>query len=240
MIGGAPMTAPQETAGVIATTPASPTKDTIPNWLGVLYTLIFGGSFIHAVRSRSLHDFLVYAPRIAFGVALVTVFASVAATYEVPGKKPLRDWAGAVAIGLVMASGGGALLYGIGATGADAAQWLRVNATLETGPAHAAWTSILAIIGAVVAGVALFLARLFVRSLYGLTEATAGVYVAMLALTRSPASDLLNDPKLLMPLLTGSLYLVVRGLDNMFEGAGGQKRTDPIGARVWGWLKKTA
>jgi len=82
-------------------------------------------------------------------------------------------------------------------TGKTAAQWLIIP---------------LVAIG----GTALYLCRLKVRFLYGLTEMTAGLFVAWTQVQAlAPSATVFDDRRFLLALLTASVYLFVRGADNL-------------------------
>ena len=68
------------------------------------------------------------------------------------------------------------------------------------------------------AGLILFAIRLHVRTVYGVTEVTVGLVVALWqVLNASPDKPLLEFGTLI-GLLTAGVYLVVRGLDNVYVG----------------------
>ena len=83
-------------------------------------------------------------------------------------------------------------------------------------------------------GAALFYFRLRLRSIYGATEALAGIGVVLQQVKKfnettpegsTPSvelsalpPELLVPPELFIPLLTAGVYLIVRGLDNVHQG----------------------
>ena len=71
-----------------------------------------------------------------------------------------------------------------------------------------------------VAGLALFAMRYWYRMSYGITEAAVGLYLAWVKWTTTggPFGDLSKDTAFMTGLLTASIYLVVRGLDNIHTG----------------------
>ena len=72
--------------------------------------------------------------------------------------------------------------------------------------------------------------------MYGLSEVLVGVSVAVertTATTASGASPL--DTSFYLAMLTASVYLVVRGLDNIHQGFTNEP-IDPIAARIVAWL----
>jgi hypothetical protein len=97
----------------------------------------------------------------------------------------------------------------------------------------------------VAAGLVLFVFRLYLRSLYGLSEVVAGVFISTLKISeKTPAAIDTADPALLRILvaddlyvvvLTAGVYLVVRGLDNVHQGVVKDPR-DPLATKIVNWL----
>jgi hypothetical protein len=69
--------------------------------------------------------------------------------------------------------------------------------------------------GTLAAAAALFYFRLRLRSVYGVTEAMAGLAVAG---QRAPTEFVLGDGTFYFAVLTAGVYLVVRGFDNIHQG----------------------
>jgi hypothetical protein len=70
-----------------------------------------------------------------------------------------------------------------------------------------------------VSSVALFYFRLKLRFVYGCSEVCFGFIVAVARTTSDAASNSVASPTFLLAMLTASVYLIVRGLDNMHQGA---------------------
>jgi hypothetical protein len=69
------------------------------------------------------------------------------------------------------------------------------------------------------AAAALFLLRLRVRAVYGLSEVYVGLYIAAEKLGEHDVISLLaKDRQLGLTILCGGVYLIVRGLDNIHQG----------------------
>jgi len=75
-------------------------------------------------------------------------------------------------------------------------------------------------VGSLIAGASLFLVRLRYRSVYGLTEVAVGLYLGWDkgAEVVGPLSVASSNRTFLLAMLTASIYLVVRGFDNMHVG----------------------
>lgn len=97
----------------------------------------------------------------------------------------------------------------------DAAHWLR-------GLTGKGW--LIAATGAVtvLCGAAFFAFRLVQRFLYGVTEAIAGAAIAAHRVSLEPGSALPSDTGFYVAVLTAGVYLVVRGLDNMYQAIQGE------------------
>jgi hypothetical protein len=90
----------------------------------------------------------------------------------------------------------------------------------------------IAVLVTVFAGIALFYFRLRWRSLYGITETVVGVLIASYRInTRGEFTELV------LAVLTASIYLIVRGLDNVHQGLV-KPPLDPIAVASFEWLKK--
>jgi len=84
-------------------------------------------------------------------------------------------------------------------------------------------------------GSLLFYFRLRWRSLYGATEALVGVSVAahrVIGIQKDPSA---LDLELFLALPTASIYLVVRGFDNVHQGLT-KDPIDPTATRIVQWL----
>jgi hypothetical protein len=67
-------------------------------------------------------------------------------------------------------------------------------------------------------GSLLFWLRLRVRAIYGATEVVVAIVIALAQTRQQPLSSFAANPELGLALLTASVYLVVRGLDNIHQG----------------------
>lgn len=122
-----------------------------------------------------------------------------------------------------------ALYYAVGASIKDGYLWLQSLDLTRNGKIA------LAVGITFVAGLALFVFRLKLRSTYGLTEALVGLVVAGSRVS-SDIDKLGSDPALYLTVLTAGVYLVVRGLDNVHQGLA----RDPIAIRLLGLMHSEA
>lgn len=85
-------------------------------------------------------------------------------------------------------------------------------------------------------GIIFFLFRLRFRSLYGLSEAITGLIIGWLKLS-GQTSNALPSMDLYFVLLTASVYLVVRGIDNIHQGLT-KEPLDPVGLKIFYLIKR--
>lgn len=88
-------------------------------------------------------------------------------------------------------------------------------------------------------GATCFLLRLHARVLYGLAEVVVGVTVALRRIDISKIGQVATDPELALALLTASIYLIVRGFDNIHQGLTREPK-DAISQVFWRWLLEVA
>lgn len=81
----------------------------------------------------------------------------------------------------------------------------------------------------------LFYFRLKARSIYGLTEAAVGLVVE--ANRATTQTDEITSSGFYLAILTASVYLVVRGFDNIHHGLT-KDPIDPYGTKIYAFLKK--
>lgn len=85
-----------------------------------------------------------------------------------------------------------------------------------------------------IAGLALFGMRSWYRISYGATETLVGLYLAWMkwTTTTGPLGELSKDTVFMTGLLTASIYLVVRGMDNMQTGWRARAKRVSVTAKV--------
>jgi hypothetical protein len=208
--------------------------------LGVLGASIIIGIVmwpaVNANVTKPLASFVKYPSLIAFGLYAVFAISAIAVMVRRrrwPTREALRLafwtlllWVPAYSLGIYVISAG--MLDTLKSIGG-----LKQYADIET--------VVGVTFGVASLGSALFWFRFRFRSTYGLTEAIAGVSIAgykaaeignsLQMLVLIPGRDSLD---LVMVLLTAGVYLVVRGLDNVYVGLTDPKRPDPIFAAMLG------
>lgn len=100
-------------------------------------------------------------------------------------------------------------------------KWLNDPATDKS------WASWIVCILVLTAGILLWWFRLTARFWYGLVEVGIGLCVAFFQIRSISPGVAILDRRVLLALLTAAVYLVVRGIDNMHQGAISEK-VDPI------------
>ena len=87
------------------------------------------------------------------------------------------------------------------------------------------------------AGMLLFHFRLRIRSLYGVTEVVVGVLVAIFKVFGNSPGAFATNADFILAMLTASVYLIVRGLDNVHQGYRDPSK-DSLAATVRKWIDK--
>jgi len=189
--------------------------------------------------NRSVYDVLVHTLWLGSPVALVTFI--VALSFVGAGFANSRFGVRiltAASLAIALWLGGGYVLYGL---------WVGCYESVRHIPDLIAWArkfgllveflvSSAVIAGVIVVGTKLFTFRLRHRSTYGLTEAVAGVAFGV---TKVLDPDVRVNGELIGALLTASLYLFVRGLDNVQQGLT-KEPFDPWAAWCVAGLRKVA
>ncbi len=160
---------------------------------------------------------------LAFSAVITYLFA--ARRIPKPKEIPLL-FAGSLVFGLV-ASG---IYYSLGVVVYDLAHW-----TFQ--PSVSTWDRVFGCLLALVFGVLLFSFRFHYRTFYGLTEAIVGLAIAYSKVRQISGREALLSFDAGLGLLTASVYLIVRGFDNMFEGVNGSRK-DRLIARIQVFLER--
>jgi hypothetical protein len=186
-------------------------------------------AFVHTIRTRSADDFWWHS--LTTGAAIGSIFLVVFAViwFKRGLKVSLTEALAsvfAVPAGLMLL---GMVYYAVGASAKDLFLWARDPSTLS-------WRAVAASLLVLATGSLLFYFRLHYRSLYGATEALVGVLVAMQRVLSTPGGSPRLDVDLFLPLLTASIYLVVRGFDNVHQGLT-KDPLDPAAAAILTWIR---
>jgi hypothetical protein len=168
-----------------------------------------GGSL---VATRTWHEIIVHTIWISAVVWILLLLL-----FRSDGQLTFGDSVGIGLVGIPVSTMLGLIMYGmwVGCWELVAAIPEQIAKARQVGPVATAATCACVSLGVGVMGICLFLFRLHRRSTYGLTEAVAGAAAGI--------SKFLDPSKptgvgLAFFLLTASIYLVVRGLDNIHQG----------------------
>ncbi|MDB5987233.1 MAG: hypothetical protein JWR16_2286 [Nevskia sp.] len=195
----------------------------------VLAPFMFWGIF-HAIQTRTAQDFVRYASYIALPLGGLLLIGLLIAWKDADFRRPSLEQVVILLfapVGLFLAA---AAYYALGAALKDASVWLKAS---SSSGALTVPGTILATLGA---GLALFYFRLYLRSLYGLTEVMVGLAIAAMRVAGDTAPAF-ESPAYLLALLTAGVYLVVRGLDNIHQGIV-KEPYDPIARGLIDYFKK--
>jgi hypothetical protein len=123
----------------------------------------------------------------------------------------------------------GFMYYWAGASVKDLFLWVRDPNTVS-------WRAAAASLLVLLAGSSLFYFGLRLRSIYGATEVLIGVGIAMQRVLGTPKGAVALTTDVFLALLTASVYLVVRGFDNIHQGLI-KGPFDPLATAIMKWLR---
>ena len=184
----------------------------------------------YAIYSRSFEDFILFGGRVVvFFSSLIALWAlllPIRLAFEAgakPRRPPIKLLAVVVVGGVVLSIPVGILYYSFGVVLSDAWTNLREwDSLIEQRPFALGTGTLLVLTIALV----LFWIRLRVRFIYGASEALVGMAVAMHRLDSEQTLVTSFDMSFYFVILTASVYLIVRGFDNMHQGW--RDQIDPV------------
>ena len=206
------------------------TDDTgMPMWIQVLSLISSIISITYCIKTRSLEDFIKYGSYIIFGIFIVIVLILIIGTIRNGFIKP--TWKGiflGVPTIVVLLIFMGISNYAFFVVIKDIFLWLKSPSISKT---SAVILTALLTLGV---GSILFYFRLRMRAIYGLTEAAIGIVVAgNRAITQI---DQFTSSDFYLAILTASVYLIVRGFDNIHQGLT-KEPIDQYGTKLFTFLK---
>lgn len=188
----------------------------------VIGGLLLGWAVYHTYYHRTLNDFWNHGKWMAIVIGTLLVLVSVVTLYaEKPTPSP-----GVMLFVLVMMFGVTCFLTGalyvVGVSLLDLFTW-------GSDPSTESWSwrasvSVLVLVD----GSLLFYVRFRWRSLYGLSEAAVGLVISFEKIFRIPNLEASANSEFLLAILTASVYLVVRGFDNVHQGLKDDPPSDSI------------
>jgi hypothetical protein len=184
-----------------------------PYWLIIIWGILLIASGLHVASTRSLDDIVVASRPIGLALAAVLWLVAIAMAIDERsqisrlGVARTTAWAAAFVFFSIVACMAAGVLFYV--LGAS---------------------GILAL--PLVAAIFLFAFRLKLRSFYGLSEAVVGFWVGVQQLGSGAAG-----PALVMAMLTASVYLMVRGFDNIHQGLTKDPK-DPVATALLAWLRQ--
>ena len=167
-------------------------------------------ALVHTIQTRTLEDFVRYSlfiwALIVPAVLVVVLFLALKDGFD----RSIWIIVASVFLSSIVLIPALPLYYAVGASLKDAFFWLQRLSLSQTEAIAAA--SAVTLLG----GMSLFYFRLRLRCFYGISEVIVGVYVGGQRVVVENNNQL--DIALLFAILTTSVYLVVRGLDNAHQG----------------------
>jgi len=207
-------------------------KRGIPMWLQILIWTVMVASTVYATKTRSLRDFLHYGPYIALGfsITFILVFTAIIITKGLR-KVTVKTYVGIFSIIVVLPIIAGITYYSFFASIKDIFFWVLSPKFSKTSGI------ILTSIFVLCTGLGLFYFRLHMRAIYGITEAAIGIIIG--AYRVSTQKDPLSNSDFYLAILSASVFLIVRGFDNIHQGLY-KEPVDNYGARLLRFLTKRA
>ena len=205
-----------------------------PNWLSVLATPLLVWMVYHVLTHRTATEILINSFRT--GAPFFVVFAGYAGVvwYYDAARTSIFSWdaVAVVILGPFGAAFAGAFFYFLGASMRDLVLWVPKGLDMLSGPIE--WSSAptvgIAVCIPLIIGGLLFCIRRNMRVLYGATETLMGIIVFMSSLSAKRPGVKVTDPAFALAMLTASIYLVVRGLDNVDQGW--QEKEKDLGVKL--------
>ena len=208
-----------------------------PLWVAITLFILMGISVVNAVRTRAINDILTGATPIAIILGGLLVLIVVAALIAEPPKVKPRGIIKRIVPGLILLAGvaagvvaAGAIFYAVGASVSDLYLWVQSDVSGAQAESRL-WFGVVATLPLAAAAL-LFSFRLVFRSIYGLSEAGVGLWVGVQQLYTDSAAA-----ALIVPILTASVYLMVRGFDNVHQGLTKDPK-DPIATQAVARLRR--
>jgi hypothetical protein len=215
-------------------------KDTY-RWEWAVYIPLMVICIVHVLLTRSILDILVYSRPIMIAISAVLLLSATLILFNDPprvsGVKSILAIIFQTVIMLVAMAifvvFFGAYFYAVGASIHDLYLWGKSDLL---GTAQASKLKLVMVWALpLVTGGALFMIRLKFRSIYGLSEAAIGLWVGV---DHIPSiSETSVNPDFILPILTASVYLIVRGFDNVHQGLTKDPK-DLVATAAINWLRK--
>jgi hypothetical protein len=177
----------------------------------VIYIVIAISSIIYTLQNRSFYDFVKFSSFIF--TSIFTLIFIVLCIYVIKYKtfgifKGNRNLYLTFLFLIVLL---GPIYYSIGVVIRD------LFSFIKTSQLSGKWLISTTVFGILLFGLLLFYFRLYFRCVYGLTETVIGVFIAVDKVTNQNFTES-TDSTFYLAILTASLYLIVRGFDNIHQG----------------------
>jgi hypothetical protein len=194
----------------------------------VVIVMIVIVAIIHTIRDRAFQEVwrgsLIWAVLILGIVVLVTVIG-----WIMLRPRAHRFWIMQVLFAPLIAALLSFFCYSIAVLLKDLFLWLRDPNTLS-------WRATAASLLVLLIGASLFYFRLRFRTIYGTSEVLIGVGIAMQRVVGTPKGAVALTTDVFLALLSASIYLVVRGCDNIHRGLT-KEPLDPLATAIVKWLR---
>ena len=184
-------------------------------------------TFIHLFTERTINEVIKYSSMIAIPIAITILFILI--FYGIKEGFTKKYICIIVCMPILVAFWS-ASYYALAITIKDIYKWVSLPIFTKN------TTIILTIFITLIFGIILFYIRLYLRSIYGISELILGLSITGYKINDANLSELFESG-FIMTYITASVYLVVRGLDNVHQGLT-KAPYDPIIIKFFEFLKK--
>ncbi|MBK9284048.1 MAG: hypothetical protein IPM51_06970 [Sphingobacteriaceae bacterium] len=202
----------------------------MPIWIQILGLCITVVSIIYCLNARTWEEIIKYVSYVASGLFIVFFLIIVTSVLRSGiTKNDFKSFVYALPLVILLLFFMGLSNYSLFVGIKDIFLWIMSPSLSKTS------TVILTSIFTLGLGSALFYFRLRMRTIYGLTEAAIGIVVAgNRALSQI---DQFVSTDFYLAILTASVYLIVRGFDNIHQGLI-KEPIDPYGKKLFVFLQR--
>ncbi len=201
-----------------------------PFIIQLLVTAFSFWAIIHTILTRSIDDVFRYTLYTAIPIALIVIIVGLTyirksgLTKSSAGNKVIILVLPVLIIFVAL------IYYSLGASIKDLFFWIQAPSLSKNG------TIITTLLITLALGFLLFYFRLRLRGVYGITEVLIGLAIAA---NRVAIENTREVPKseFYLAILTASVYLVVRGIDNIHQGLT-KDPFDPVAQKIFFYFKK--
>ena len=214
----------------------------VPIWIIIVGSVFIAAAVVHAYRTRAIDDILVQSRPVMIALGVVMLLIATVVLFADPPRVTLAKAVQAIIPVLIILAAMavaavvlGAIFYSVGVSVHDIYLWIRSD---MSGPPQTSSLRLVMVVALpLAAGALLFWFRLRFRAIYGLSEAAVGLWMGGRMIGGSTTTS--ASVEFILPILTASVYLMVRGFDNVYQGLSLKSDPkDPMATTAIEWLRK--